>query len=119
VSRYLVQQRDGPEAEVIAYLRERGYSVAKIGGQGIPDLLVARAGRMWLLEIKRKGGKVRPSQREFIRSWPAPVWVVTTPEEALDAVTRCSDVVNGWDDAHQQQSRPRPVLSAGQDEKGT
>lgn len=93
MSRYLVQQRDGPEAEIVEYLTSIGYAVAKIGGKGVPDLLVARAGRMWLLEVKAKGGKVRPAQRAWMQRWPAPVWVVTSPEEARDAVTRCSDVV--------------------------
>jgi hypothetical protein len=56
------------------------------------DLLVGRAGKNYLLEIKvpkakgEHGGKLTPEQEEFFAAWRGQATVVETPEDALRAV---------------------------------
>lgn len=64
-------------------------SLARLGG-GVPDLLVARRGFAWLLEVKGPGTPWKPAQREFAEKWRGcPVLAVATVDEALIAVGIC------------------------------
>ena len=82
---------------IVAALRTAGCSVLSLAavGKGCPDILVARAGINYLLEIKKKtargaisAGAARSleGQEAWAERWRAPVHFVSTPEEALDAV---------------------------------
>ena len=55
-------------------------------GFGAPDLLVARAGRYWLMELKVKDGKLSKVQEDWHRNWNAKVHVVRSVEEALKII---------------------------------
>jgi hypothetical protein len=57
-------------------------------GMGCPDLLVSKAGAMWLLELKLAGEPLTPAQKKWHATWDAPVYVVHTAEEALEVVMR-------------------------------
>lgn len=81
---------DTTHHDIVDTLLAHGYrcqSLAQVG-MGCPDALVSKGGQMWLLEFKSKGGKLTDFQKRWIETWDAPVHVVTTPEEALEAVTR-------------------------------
>ncbi len=114
-------KRDDTERAIVDHLRSLGYSVMQISGPGLPDLAVGRAGKTHLLEVKSPGGRPTSAQRETMRSWSgSPIWTVRSPAEAYEAVNTLAAVVeepatSAWEEAHQQQSRARPVLSAGQD----
>ncbi len=94
----MAYQTDATQAAIVAALRAAGCSVCHIasatGQAGIPDLLVGRRSVNYLLEVKVRVGKrnprsasLSPGQVEWHRNWRgAPVWIVTTPEEALRAV---------------------------------
>jgi Holliday junction resolvase len=82
---------DDNQTGIVSALRKVGCRVLSLAavGRGCPDLLVYRAGRLYLLEIK--DGAKSPSRRkltsdqvEFHKAWP--VTVVTTIEEAYVAV---------------------------------
>lgn len=81
---------DRNQAEIIATLRAAGCSVAIITGangqSGVPDLLAARQGVNYLLEVKTPKGKLSDVQRAWHAGWRGVVSVVRTPEEALAAV---------------------------------
>jgi hypothetical protein len=85
---------DANSAAIQAALEATGASVvslAAIGG-GVPDLLVSRiqpggAAVYWLVEVKQAKGKLRESQIAFQQRWPAAVFVIRTPEEAIQLVT--------------------------------
>lgn len=59
---------------------------------GLPDLLVGFRGRTLLLEVKNPATRygragMAASQRQFAQTWNgAPVYVVTTPSEAMQAI---------------------------------
>lgn len=84
---------DTNHSAVVNALRQAGCSVQSLAasGDGVPDLLVGRAGRNYLLEVK--DGKRAPSEQrltlrqlEWHRMWRGSVSVVKSPEDALKAV---------------------------------
>lgn len=76
------------QAAIVEALRGLGCSVQSLAGvgQGVPDLLVGRAGENYLLEVKGKRGKLRGSQREWLGAWRGQAVVVRNVGEALRAV---------------------------------
>lgn len=86
-------KRDGNHTEIVRGLRQAGCQVLDLGavGDGCPDLLVRRAGRLILMEIKDgakppSARKLTPDQLVFHALWGDSVVVVTSLEEALAAV---------------------------------
>lgn len=77
---------DKNHAEIVRALRKAGCQVQSLAaiGRGVPDLLCARASRIWLLEVKHGKGDLTAAQRAWHALWP--VFIVRTPEEALRAV---------------------------------
>jgi hypothetical protein len=55
-------------------------------GKGVPDLLVARQGRNYLLEVKAPSGDLTPDQVKFHADWRGQIAIVRTKEEAWRAV---------------------------------
>jgi len=86
---------DANQKAIVAALRQVGASVQSLAdiGHGCPDLLVGFRGRTLLMEVK-DGSKVKsaraltPDEEEWIAAWKgAPVFVVESPEQAIDTVT--------------------------------
>ena len=79
---------DSNHKEIADGLRERGYSVLSLARLGFdaPDLLVGTGTHNVLLEVKAKGGKLSPGQKEFFALWRGPKGVVRSIEEALEIV---------------------------------
>lgn len=82
-------RKDANHAEIVAALEACGVLVTdlyQVGG-GVPDLLCFWRGRTVLLEVKTPTGKLNKLQQ----NWHAArkdcaVYVVTSAEEAIDAV---------------------------------
>jgi hypothetical protein len=79
---------DDTQEAIVADLRACGFSVLSLTslGNGCPDLLVARGNRMHLLEVKSENGALRDSQSDFAKAWNAPVLVVRSSTDALQAL---------------------------------
>lgn len=85
---------DANQPEIVQALRKAGCFVQPLHtvGQGVPDLLWARAGRCGLLEVK--DGTKPPSARYLTadqRTWHMqwlgpPIRIVETVEDALEAI---------------------------------
>ena len=85
---------DANQPAIVAALRAAGCDVQDLSkvGNGVPDLLVQRAGVIYLLEAKRpagpqgglKGRLLTEKQIAFRQRWP--VHTVRSPHEALHAV---------------------------------
>lgn len=58
-------RRDGNEAPLVHYLRERGALVYRVSGAGIPDLLVGFCGLWWPVEVKRPRQLLAMHQQRF------------------------------------------------------
>ena len=79
---------------MVKALRKAGCKVLSLAavGNGCPDLLVNRAGQIYMLEVKdgdkfKSQQKLTPFQVQFHKDWP--VQVVNSIESALGAVGLC------------------------------
>jgi hypothetical protein len=85
---------DANHAVIVQALEQLGCSVLSLAnlGNGAPDLLVARAGRMYLMELK-DGSKppskrqLTPDERAFHLAWQGRIDVVETVGAAIRVVT--------------------------------
>jgi Holliday junction resolvase len=82
---------DDNQAQLVSALRKAGCNVLSLAaiGQGCGDLLVHRAGELYMLEIKdgskyASQRKLTKHQEQFHKDWP--VHVVKDIDEALRAV---------------------------------
>jgi len=87
----LASKIDSNHESIVRSLRKVGARVLSLAavGKGCPDLLVYRAGRLYLLEVKDgakppSARKLTPDQVRFHKLWP--VTVVTSIEEAIAAL---------------------------------
>lgn len=97
-------KRDASEAAIVKALKAAGYAVAKLSTTGVPDMLVAKGDRMWLVEVKdakpgRKAhkrtdgdqGELTAAQVKWWREWtamggPTPVIVHNAMEAFAEIV---------------------------------
>ena len=92
------RQRDANEPDIVKALQAAGAAVQKLGGTGVPDLLVGYKGELFLIEVKnpnaKGGGKyntgygcLTDAQTKWWATWRgrAPV-IVYTPDDALRAI---------------------------------
>lgn len=83
---------DNVQREIVSALRAVGALVQHLHdvGRGVPDLLVAFRGRLYLLELKSRRGRVTPHQRAWLDAWcavaPDAIHVVRDVDEALRAI---------------------------------
>jgi len=79
-------KRDGNEPEIVAALEAAACDVVRTSTPG--DLVVGRAGRNYLLEVKNPKGrrKLTTEQLIFLKNWRGQYAVVETVDEALAAV---------------------------------
>lgn len=83
---------DANQTAIVQALRQMGaaaYSLTGVGG-GFPDLLCAFRGQWSLLEIKQPGKTLKATQEAWRAACPCPVYVVTTPAEAMAAVAEAA-----------------------------
>lgn len=101
-------RRDANHADVIKAVKGIGASVldlADLGG-GCPDVLVGFRGVNLLLEIKdgRKSPSARkltPAEQKFFRDWRGTVYIVFSPEDAINIVNQMTLVFKPL--AHKEQ----------------
>lgn len=87
---------DGNQRAIVKALRQMGCSVLSMAalGKGIPDLLVARCGRLALVEIKN--GDAVPSRQvltedqiRFHATWNSEIKIIHSVDEAIWFVENC------------------------------
>lgn len=86
-------KKDRNHPEIVNALRKAGCDVLDLGavGNGCPDLLVRRGFCMLLMEVKDgkkppSARKLTPDQVDFHAIWGQVTFVVTSIDEALQAV---------------------------------
>lgn len=74
---------DTNHSEIVAALRACGWLVLSLAsmGHGIPDLLIYRAGKYLLAEVKHGKGKLTSDQVDFHAVWP--VVILRTVDDVL------------------------------------
>jgi hypothetical protein len=95
MSRGFITRRDENEGAIIAEFAAAGAHVARLSQAGVPDLLVAYRGRMFLVEVigpnkaakYRATGGLTPAQVRWHANWHGPaIAKVRTRAEALAAI---------------------------------
>lgn len=86
---------DANQNEIVSGLRRAGFSVFITSslGNGFPDLVVGRASRNYLFEIKDSKKclsqrKLTQKESEFVTLWRGQVAVVSTLDEIFDILRR-------------------------------
>lgn len=81
---------DANHAAIVQKLRQAGFEVISLAtvGDGVPDILVGMPLVNVLFEIKDgtktpSNRRLKPAQVSFLETWPGPVHVVLSPDEAL------------------------------------
>lgn len=84
---------DANQEQIVSALRAAGISVVSLAslGRGVPDILAAKEGEAWLIEIKGPKGTLTPDQMAWISNWRGVVHVIRTPDEALRLVGALSE----------------------------
>lgn len=80
------KKRDANERPIIDALRAVGATVEQLSGPNVPDLLVGYHGANWLFEVKTAKGKESDGQKSWSLGWMGTVYVVRTPERALELI---------------------------------
>ena len=81
-------KRDENELQIVRALELLGYTVQRLSGQGMPDLLVGGRKRCWLLEVKIPGAKLNPLQQNWHAWWKGHVAVVNSAQQAIAEVSK-------------------------------
>jgi len=76
-------KRDGPEPAIIRALETCGFAVERVSDAGLPDLLLSRAGRWYVVEVKARYGKLTPAQERMRARARAEIPIFRTVEDAI------------------------------------
>jgi hypothetical protein len=79
-------RRDVNERAIVDGLRDIGLTVARLPGDGLPDLLIGMAGQNYLHEVKGPDGKLTEAQLRWISKWQGEIAIVSSLEESLQAL---------------------------------
>lgn len=76
---------DANHAAIVRELEQAKVTVKDLSraGAGWPDLFVARREVGFFVEVKSRGGKLTPEQRQFISDFPRHVIVATCAEDVI------------------------------------
>jgi hypothetical protein len=84
---------DANHAAIMKVLRQAGCAVQDLShvGNGCPDLLVARNGQTWVIEVKDgskppSGRRLTPAEKEWLDGWRGENFVVINEREALATI---------------------------------
>jgi len=75
-------KRDANEADIVADLRARGYSVEHMDKP--VDLLLGKWGRTWIAEVKMEGAKLTKPQERFFETWRGNKMILRSTEDVAE-----------------------------------
>lgn len=79
-------QVDANQRFIVDILRKRGFQVVPMhtAGKGFPDLIVAKAGQCWLVEVKDGAKRLTDAQTIFHSKWVGPsIQILRSEDDAL------------------------------------
>lgn len=76
-------KRDSNEQEIVKTLEELGFAVERINSEGMPDLLLSKARRWYVVEVKSATGPLTQLQKEMHARAKADIPVLRSREEAI------------------------------------
>jgi len=92
---------DANQKEIVGALRSAGFFVQSLAavGQGFPDLLFAKAGRIWLSECKDgtkkpSARRLTPDQSIFFDKFPAHIYIFKDLDDVELAIEQINSKLN-------------------------
>lgn len=87
---HLPHRKDANHVEIKSALESVGFTVwdTHMVGGGFPDMVAAKAGVAFLVEVKTPKGKLNADQVEFIARWPGRVEILTGVNDVIALVKR-------------------------------
>jgi hypothetical protein len=77
-------QRDATEPLIVTAFEQMGFSVTRLSANGLPDLLLSRAGEWHLIECKAGRNGLNKAQNVFHDAARAPIPIIRTVEQAVE-----------------------------------
>jgi Holliday junction resolvase len=83
------KRRDANHKPIVEALKACGWAILDTSqcGDGAPDLIIARAGRVIAVEVKAPKGTLKPGQVAWLAAWPGEHAVIRSIADVL-AVTQ-------------------------------
>jgi hypothetical protein len=77
---------DRNQPPIVKALRTAGWKVRHTHtiGEGWPDVVIAKPDVNVLVEIKMPGEKLTPDEAEFHATWPGPIIIVYSEQDAVE-----------------------------------
>ncbi len=75
-------RRDANEPEIVAQLRDHGFSVVHLNKP--VDLLIGKGGKTWIAEVKSEDGEFTKPQAKFYSTWRGNHLVLRSTMDADD-----------------------------------
>jgi len=72
------RKTDNNHVEITQAFRNNGFTVVDLSavGSGVPDLLVSRNNKTYLVEVKSPTGKLNDLQIDFRKQWQGKIFIV-------------------------------------------
>lgn len=83
-------RRDANEAAIVEVFRAAGFSVSHLSGTGVPDLMLSKAGKFWLIEVKAPKGRLQAAQVKWRQQFQGPPPAVVRSVDEAIAFTRAA-----------------------------
>lgn len=84
---------DKNQPSIVKELRKLGFSVLCLHqlGKGVPDLLIGKDGRNYLIELKSSDkGKLTTDEAQFFQDWKGNAIVATSIEDIINLIYHLS-----------------------------
>jgi hypothetical protein len=111
-------RRDANEPLIVSAFEARGWTVVKLSGKGLPDLLCMKNTQILgpqyiLVDVKMPKGEFKPAQVETWKRWGVrglPVYVATTEDDVLAIIQGTAQPWGELDAAPKREKRePVPI----------
>lgn len=76
-------KRDTSEEEVVQALEAIGFAVERLSAEGMPDLLMSKAGRWYVAEVKTGKRGLTPAQVRMHQAARADIPILRNREDAI------------------------------------
>lgn len=79
-------KRDQNEADIVNFFRKSGFTVERLSGKNVPDLLLGKHGFNFLVEVKMPNQDLNAGQKLWHDSWRGQTKVIKSIEDAQNFI---------------------------------
>lgn len=79
-------KRDANELEIVNFFKKYGFTVERLSSKNVPDLLLGKRGKNYLVEVKVPTEDLNPGQKIWHLTWKGQCTVVKSIEDAQNFI---------------------------------